>query len=475
MEHNLMINNVYSLPAVAAMMAALLPANGAAAQSEFSDVADTQRSQPPYEYTLEYAQHTFDRDFKSEQYLEAIDAGKLAIKLLLEQEDLDNMRWSQALRQLASAQRHAGKLVPAIQNYKTAIRIIESKFDRLNPNIVDPLWELSQTYVDAGDFKIAASTYERTLHTFRVNNGLNNVEQMVLLAEMSEVYFQLDDYVEANSLQKFRVNLAKLNYPGTSLGKLPALYEQADMMTRTGANLESQVQYRRIIRLIEKAEGRRSLTLLPVLYKMADVLFYHEILDGYNGPDQARRYLRRAVRIAEKHRDASNLQKSDAHLAMGDYFSLISADRTVAVRSYRKAWDWLTTDNELRAERDNRFAAPVALNDVPSNSSPLFLDLKANADADTDKNGVVIVNYDVNRRGKVANIQVRESFPPGHKEDIVLRHLRGIVFRPRFAEGEPVNAVDRRYEIRYSFRDEELPKAFRETVAESAASNDVEP
>ena len=43
-----------------------------------------------------------------------------------------------------------------------------------------------------------------------------------------------------------------------------------------------------------------------------------------------------------------------------------------------------------------------------------------------------------------------------------------------FVEGEPVDAVDRRYEIRYSFTDEELPKAFRETLAESADSNNVE-
>lgn len=462
-------------PCLVVIVAAICLQTGSArAQSTTPAISDGQSGEPTDRYALDDAQSTFDRLFEAEQHLEAVDAGKLLISLLLQEEEVDHIEWAQALTQLASAQRMAGDLLASIQNYETAIEVIEVDSDRLNKTLIEPLWELSRTYVETGDLDAATNAYKRTLHVHRVNFGLNNIQQTEFLSEMSEVYFQLGDFSQADALQQFYVNLANLNYPGDNLLKLPAMYSRAGMLNRMGRNIKSQELYRRIIGIIERADGSRSLELIRALNEISDVFLYNEIIDGYNGTEQARRYLRRVVNIVEKHEDATGLQKADAHLAMGDFLMLKTADPAAAMRNYRTAWDCLSADSEFLAERDERFAEPVALNDVESNSTPIFWALKASAAYDTDKKGIVVVNYDVDKRGEVKNPRVIESEPAGYRDYIVLLHLRDVVFRPRFVDREPSPSLDRRYELRYSYRDEELPEDRRSTLAESAAPNEVE-
>lgn len=450
-------NKNFFLSSASAIMLPLVFAESAGAQSDISSTSNANLSQVSYEYTVEYAQDTFDRFYESEQYSEAADAGKLVIKLLLDQENHDRLRWGEALAQLASAQRQAGDLDVALQNYAAAIEVIEKEADRLSHRLVEPLWGLSRTYADVGEFDTAAESYKRTLHVYRVNTGLHNLEQGQMLAEMSEVWFQLGDHSRADALQQSYVNLANYRYPGASLEKLPALYSRADMLVRSGSNLKSQEQYRRIIGLIEKVEGSDSLTLLPALYKLSNVFLYHEIMDGYNGPEQARRYLRRAIIITDKHEDATNVQKADARLAMGDFLTIKTADRVAALRKYREAWDFLSADDTDLAERAARFDHPELLSDGPGIGTLAYQDLVLNASSDRDKNGIVIVDYDVNKKGKVENVRVVESIPHGYRDSVVINHLRDAAFRPRFVDRDPVPAPDRRYEIRFSFVEADLP------------------
>lgn len=452
MPHTLLKNRTFSLFFVAA--AALLQAANCGAQAEKSDLADGQRSQPPNEYTLEYAQGTFDRFYETGHYIEATDAGKLVIELLLEQEDYDKMHWSRALTQLAYAQGKSGETDTAILNLKAAVDMIEQESDRLNSDLVDPLLGLSRTYTDANELDSATETYKRALHVNQVNSGVHNFGQAEILVEMSEVYFQLGDFSQANTLQESYFNLASHKYPGDNLLKLPAMYSRADMLTRTDKNVKSQKVYRRIIGIIERVEGSRSLTLLPALYKLSDVFLFNEILDGYNGSDQARRYVRRAVYLTRKNDDATNLQKAEAHIAMGNFFILKTADRAAAMRSYQKAWDWLSADDNLLAKRDQLFAEPVPLSRVSAQKPSAIRDLLANAADNTPKNGSVVVQYDVDQKGRARNMRVIESKPSGYKDNIVKSHLRNLVFRPRFVDREPAESRDRRFEIRFSYRDE---------------------
>lgn len=463
-------SSIYRLVYPAIVVSLLVSESRAAIIQSPAAAASTAQSRvsPADAYTLEYAQTTFVRLYELEQYDEATDAGKLVVELLLVAEDRNVSKWSQALAQLATAQRKNGRFDVAIQNYSAAIDLIETDSDRLDKRLVDPLWGLSRTYVDADEVDMALTAYQRTLHIKQINSGLYNVEQSQLLLEMSEIWFNRGKYSKADALQQANVNLAKHNYPGDNLRKLPAMYTRASQLTQSGENLKAQRLYREILRLVKSAEGSKSLTLLPVLLKLSDESLYEMSNIKFSIQHRVLQYLRRAVRITDKNEDATNLQKADAHLAMGDFVALNVGDRTGALRSYRKAWDFLSGAEGLLTERDKRFAEPHALNDVPSYLTDTFWGLKKNP-GDSDKNGLVVVTYDVTEKGKIDNMQVAESSPAGYKDYAVIRHLRNILFRPSFVERNPTATINRRYEVRYTYNDEDLPGSIRDALEKEAS------
>ena len=59
-----------------------------------------------------------------------------------------------------------------------------------------------------------------------------------------------------------------------------------------------------------RIDGGKSLALLPAIYEFADLLKNHTIADGINGTYKAGRFLRRAVFITEKNKDATALDRA---------------------------------------------------------------------------------------------------------------------------------------------------------------------
>jgi hypothetical protein len=173
------------------------------------------------------------------------------------------------------------------------------------------------------------------------------------------------------------------------------------------------------------------------------------MVDGFDGSEQARRYLRRAVMIAANDPAATPVQKADALIAFADLLNLKTDRWNSTVRRYREAWDILT-DAGLIAERDARFGRPSPLNDVPDNTTIAFrhlLDSQANPNG---LDGYVALRFDLSDRGKVRNVEVIETRPRGYGDPIVKHHLETLLFRPSFDSGEPVASEG--HEYRFAFR-----------------------
>ena len=383
--------------------------------------------------------------------LESIDAAKLSIENLLEEQSYDPMEFATALSALAEAQRRAGHYDSSLENYARSIQLIADERDNLSGDLIRPLAGLARAHRDRGDLDTAAQVFERALHVQQVNHGLYRLDQSELLLEISELHFLRGDHAAAMTLLEHNVAIARRNYPDDPMATLPALYSRADMLSRTGDNVTSQKKYRRIIDLIERERGGKSVELLPAIHRIADVFLYNEIADGYKGALQARRYLRRAILIAERSPDATPMQKADAHIAMGDYLMLKSLDFSAAERSYRSAWEALSAEEDLRALRDQRFGNPTALNDVPSNTAWPILSMRRSAEGSSDPNGYVVLNYDVGRNGRVGNVEIIESEPGGQHDGVVANHLQGLIFRPRFIDGVPQASAGNRFEIRFEY------------------------
>ncbi len=423
-----------AIPVTVGIGLALALAQTAAAAADPSD-ADTE------------ARQLFQRHYDSRHYDAAVDAGKLMVHQLIEAGKADGLAMARALTNLADAQRQSDRLDIGIANYLQAIELAETATNHLGSALIDPLLGLGRAYADSGQLAVAARTYERALHIDHVNNGPLNPEQMALLYEMSELYFSLGNFDEALAIQNICVDLARRHQPQKAMSQLPALFARAQMLARTGRLMDSQSAYRDIIRLIEDADGKESLALLPALHELADLFLYNVIEDGYDGMRQARRYLRRALRVAERHPDATVMQKANARIAMGDFLLLKTADTPSAQRHYRRAWD-LLDQSSAHTEREKLFDGSVALNDVPSNHSLGFRDL---INREGEHEGHVSLVFNVTSAGRPVDIRLLEAVPEGYKEEVVISRLRDLAFRPRMADGVPTGTRNLRFEVQYRF------------------------
>ena len=401
--------------------------------------------------TLEAADDRYRQAMAAELYSEAADAGKLYIGELLKDPDFDRLEWSRALTQLANAQSRDQQFDAAIENYLLSIETLETATNGLHESLIGPLASLGPAYFETGDYGNAARTFKRTVHLQRVNEGLNSLALGRTLDALAETHFRLDDHARAHAYEQAYVSVYTQNFPGHDVRRLPALYSQAQMYRRTSRDFDAQSSYLRIISLIEHAEGSRSLHLLRAIYETADLMQVDTVLDGMDSNYRARRYLRRAIHIAEHNEDATPVHVADAHIKMGDFLATNTADRRAALRHYDKAWSQLSADENLIAARDQRFAEPTLLNEYPRTTVPdmrklLLMSVDANSTFDPR----LLVRYDVDEIGETRNIELVEPDPTGRWDYIVIKHVGKFVFRPAFVDGEPTETPDQTYEIRYS-------------------------
>jgi Tetratricopeptide repeat len=404
-------------------------------------------------------------------YDEAADAGKVYISTLLKDPDHDPKEWSHALSRLGHAQQQSGQIDAAVENYTLAVEVIELESDRLDNRLAYPLQGLSRALADAGDYRAAVSSYKRLLHIQQVNNGLHTLKQAKTVSELSELYYRLGDFRRANALQQSYVSIYSQNYPGDNLQKLPALYSQANMYARTDHLIDSQRSFHKLIAMIEREDGAKSLYLLSAIYQFADLLQNNHINDGDDGIYRARRFLRRAVYIAENHEDATNLDRADAYIAMGDFLSLETFDRRAAMRHYVAAWEQLSADPTLAAEREIRFGNPTVLNAMPPHSATSMRKLlMLSVMSDNELLGRLAVQYSIGPDGRTRDFQVLEGDPTGYWDPVVINHIDSLIFRPGIVDGEPSEYANNVYEIQYSIRDQELPGEFRQNGLSNKAS-----
>ncbi|MEM8983881.1 MAG: TonB family protein [Pseudomonadota bacterium] len=402
-------------------------------------------------HALDIESRNVERLVDNGDYVAAVDASKRLVVMNMETHGRESLETARALSTLAGAQSLAGDTTAARENYQAAITIIEFLQDHLSVELIDPLTGLGRTTLNAKRPDLATDALERALHVNQVNVGPQNLEQLPLLNDLTEAYYQLGDFKQVKALQRFAVALYERQYPNDdNKSIIPALYRRAAWLNRMGLYVDEQRTYNKIIRIVERVDGRSSLDLIPALTRLGRTyLFAAEpdaILTG-------QRRLKRAINIAKKNPESTEILHAETELALGDFHTL-TGDRTNARRAYVRAWDLLTSEDlTLLTERDKRFDNPQPLRRV---DAPVD-EFKSTAGAElreslgrTPQTGYVTVAYDVNARGNPENLRVVESFPKGLKDREALAWVRKFRFRPRFEERKPVRTRDEEY--RYEFR-----------------------
>lgn len=399
----------------------------------------------------------YDEAFDAELYDEAADAAAGYINKLLETPDYDRRDWSDALVRLADAQRQATEYGSAIANYELAMETLLDETDRLDVSLIEPMEGAAQAMIATRQFNRAAALLENVVHLRQVNYGPHNLEQCTTLESLSRIYLTLGDDSSALARAQARLGVYDQHYPGDDLRKLPALYSVAEMLAESGAMIDSHTAYRRIISMIERADGTRSPELLAAFYRIVELLANNVIKDGYDGAYMARRYLQRAVHIADKSDTVSTLQRADAYIAMGDFLAVHTPDRDGAMRRYRAAWQILASDQQFLPELEARFAEPQLLNENPLQTSPIMKNLATSLEYREPLPGASVrIRFDVAANGFPQNLEVVDGDPSGYWDSLIVDHIRKFVFRPKLEDGEPVACQDLHWDVPYLARDEDL-------------------
>ena len=407
-------------------------------------------------------------------YAEADTLAKRIVELTIEVNGLDSPESARAITNLAIAQHGAGDYDSALLNFNSSIEIIERISDRLNEDLINPLKGLAAAQLALGRPTQAAETYQRAVHISHVNSGPHNLDQIETLESLAETYLAAGAADEAVDMQQRIFSLQARNVDPKSLDILPALRTQARWMHRLQLYDRERYTWRRVISILEDHDGRDALSLIPPLTSLGKSYLYFSAQDfNYQQPASnttGEIYLKRALRIAEDHPDADWETKSQAMLALADYYILTDKPNR-AGRMYRDTWELLSGDEERERVRERELQSMMFLFDA---RPPKFYGLDASQGMarrpDGFETGTVTYRYTVSARGQLTDIELVEADPAGvdDMERSVERELRRAMQRPRIVEGDSVDTANVLFSHSCYYRPSDLP----ETVSAAGDPND---
>lgn len=405
-------------------------------------------------------------------YAEAANAAKRVVELSIRENGPRANDTARALSNLALAQHQVGNFDAAQQNFESAIDIIIENEDRLSKTLINPLKGLGASQMRAGRPDLAAETYRRAVHISHVNEGPHNIDQIEILQALAETHLQLGDVDLARDSQDMIYALNVRHYQGRAADMIPSLMRRAEWQRRTGYIIDERATYRRIIRILEETKGKDHLSLIRPLQKLGESYFYVDMSDETTFQPatvaSGEIYFKRALNIAEEHPEADWRDMADAMIALGDYYNF-RLDLGRSRKTYRDAWEFLSSGSERLNVRRNMLERVVTLHErpVPRYVGSATAQDEANADPGL-REGRIVVSFDINTRGRVSNLTVIEAQPVEFEDirDDVIREMRKRVYRPRHADGQAIETPDQVLSHTFYYRQDDLDERRERAIAE---------
>ncbi len=398
-------------------------------------------------------------------FAEADTLAKQIVELTIEINGLDSETTARAITNLAIAQHGNGDYASAKLNFQSAIDIVERITDRLNEDLINPLKGLAASELALGNIAAAAETFQRATHISHVNLGPHNLDQIELLESLAESYLAAGDLDEAIAIQERIFSLRARNVDLDSEDILPALTSQARWLHRVQMYDRERYTWRRVLAILEDHRGRDDLSLIAPLTGLGQSYLYISVPDtNYFHPTSnttGEIYLKRALRIAEENPQSNWEIKTQAMIALADYYTLTDKPSR-AERVYRNAWELLTANPDFEKQRTELLQSLQILQDI---QPPRFYGVDSDAvpsrRIDDFESGTIVYQYSLSSRGKPTNITLLEAQPEvfDDMERAVARELRRFVQRPRVVDGNTVQTDNLTYTHNFFYRESDLPDA----------------
>ncbi len=366
-----------------------------------------------------------------------------------------------SLNNLGIVQHRNGQYDAAIQNFTSAVEIIELVEDRLHDGLVNPLKGLGAAQLSIGRPDQARKTFDRAMHITQVNEGPHNIGQVEILESIAESYMRMNEFKQArNILDRIHIINVKF-FEQDPMGLLPSLMSRASWQHRAGFYAEERVTYRRIIRTIESSHGKQSPMLVEPLRRLGESFYYVDLsmaLPQQQGViTSGEPYFRRSVKIAENAENMDWRESTRSRIALADYYNFTESTNR-ARKLYFETWEFLSTDEERLAVRDELFAkpSPIQVDVLPdfAGGGPIG-DVKK----EDIRTGRIVVTFNVTATGRVRQIR-SEAFPAEFTDmqRMAHREIRVRRYRPKLIDGVGVAVTDMQFIHEFKYFDRDLER-----------------
>ncbi len=260
-----------------------------------------------------------------------------------------------------------------------------------------------------------------------------------------------------------------------TLDLIPSLMRRAEWQHRVGFINDERTTYRRIIRIIESKHGRDDLALVDPLVMLGRSFFFIDTSGQSSFHQQSLStgeiYFKRALRIATENPESEWTLVTDATLALGDFY-MFDGNPQRARQVYRDAWTLLSEPEDDAEKLERRRLELEGMITLKKRPLPRYIGESNPANTpvpseDPVLQGRVTVTYGISARGRVADLKLVEAEPPEFTDmqNTVQREIRRRVFRPTFADAEPVATSDHVFIHTYYYRQSDLDAARQAAAA----------
>jgi tetratricopeptide (TPR) repeat protein len=407
----------------------------------------------------------FKRLYEAGEHAAAVEQARLVVELTEREQPVVPAELQAALMNLGIAQYRAGDYLGAESSYLRVISLIEASGRLASPRLARAHAGLATTYHAARRHDLAVESFDRAIALSRRTEGLFNENQLPLLEKYADSLTELGRAQDALQARRYALRLVERRSGENSLAYARELESLGRWYSRARAYDASRASLKRALDTVEELEGQDSLELIGPLTGIADnarrwlldpvareraaadpersALFHDPVMPGPPGlslstiATEGLRALERAATITAGRPDPPAVTVAGVQAQLGDWYQIQQRPQQ-ALPHYRQAWQaasQVVTDDG-RPLQEALFGAPVLL----YYAMPDNWDRHAERPADEAERRYAELELTVTAQGTTQDISVIADAGDPRLGSQAVKAAEDARYRPRFSDGEPVQA-----------------------------------
>lgn len=375
------------------------------------------------------------------------------------------LQLAEALLLLGNAQLGKRNLVAAESAFSEALTLTEERAGNSSSRLLDPLRGLGYTLAAGGKHAAAVPYLDRALLLLRRNSGLFDLSQQGLLRQLAVSQTLLGQLLEAERHMLYLLRVGEHAYGANDPRMSPVLCMVGDWYIQVGQMWRAREYYRTALTIVEKKLGRNDPAVVAPLRSLAEsyVQEVHLSLLGIRtrserlpgslgssaddapaGPKllsaEGEKALLRALKILEGNPDRATRPLQETLLQLGDWY-LMKQLPAKAFPYYGRAATLDGTQDSQQAASASALGFPVQVYYPTPNLATRNRTLPA---AESEER-YVRVEFTVMPDGSVKDARIADADATDRQKSQTLEAIHSSRYRPKFADGKPVETTDMSY------------------------------